>query len=443
MYNVILSRFLILDKNIINRLEENILGKTIIEKILQEHCVDDIDVKSGEIIWIDIDKRTARDFGGANVVKNMSKYFDDDSVQDVSKTLFTFDCVVPAKTIPYANNQHICRQYAREKNISVYDVNAGIGSHVAIEEGHAYPNCTFIGTDSHLNILGAVGAFGQGMGDQDIAFSFKTGVNWFEVPPTMKINLKGDLPDNVGAKDLILFLIGKLGSKGALGKAVEIYGDAIAKLNIDQRITVGSMGTEMGAIILFLKPDTILDGYFKFVKAENKKLFSADDDAEYIETFEFDISNIKPLIACPPKPDNVFEVSEIAAKKILVDSVFVGSCTNGRITDIKEVCEILKGKKVHPRVMMKVVPATMKVYGEMLKEGLVQILYDSGVIVSNPGCGGCASGQIGMTGTGEIQLSTSNRNFKGKQGNGDTYLVSPATAAYTALTGYICGEEDL
>lgn len=409
------------------------MGMTIIEKIFSNHS--DEKAVPGNIIWIDIDVRTARDFGGANVIKNLRENYSSDYIEDLSKTCFTFDTNAPAKDIGYATNQHIIRKFSRDENVQVYDVDKGIGSHLMMELGFAYPGVTAVGTDSHYNILGAIGAFGQGMGDKDIAYIFKSGRTWFEVPHTIKITLKGQYNYPVTAKDIVLFLIGKLGSAGALGKVVELYGDCIDKMTLHERITVASMGTEMGAISIIIPPNDEVMEYCSKRSGKTVENIAADSDAVYTEELEFDISQITPQIAKPFSPDNVVPVSETAGVKI--DSVFVGSCTNGRIEDIEIAADILKGKKVHERVMFKIVPATREVYGEMLKKGLVEQLYDSGVIVSNPGCGGCAKGQIGMTGPGEIQLSTSNRNFQGKQGKGNTYLVGPAVAAYSALYGEI------
>jgi 3-isopropylmalate/(R)-2-methylmalate dehydratase large subunit len=221
------------------------MGQTIIQKIFQAHSPAGTDVTPGNIIWLDLDVRTARDFAGANVVQNYRTHYGDAPVADKSKTFFTFDLVVPAKNIPYANNQQICRIWAREQGVKVYDVDAGIGSHVAIEEGLAYPGSTFVGTDSHLNILGAVGAFGQGMGDKDIALTFKSGKTWFEVPPTMKVIVKGRIEYPCTARDLTLAVLRQLGSKGALGRAIEFYGPAIEELDLAGRITLASQVTEM------------------------------------------------------------------------------------------------------------------------------------------------------------------------------------------------------
>ena len=406
-------------------------GKTIIEKIIQAHSRES--VEPGKIVWMDLDVRTARDFAGANVVQNYRNHYGDAPLDDVSKTFFTFDCVVPAKNIPYANNQHICRLWAREKGIKVYDVNAGIGSHVAIEEGLAVPGCTFVGTDSHLNILGAIGAFGQGMGDQDIAFAFKTGKTWFEVPPTMKVIVEGEVVYPCTARDLTLAVLGQLGSSGALGRAVEFYGPAIDALDLSERITLASQLTEMGGISGFIPPTTGRETRF-FPKNLVSGVY-ADLNAEYVETVVVDITTLEPLIACPPNPANVKPVREVAGTR--VDSVFLGSCTNGRFEDFAAVAEVVKGQRIQPWVMASVVPATRQVYERMLREGLIEALFDAGFIISNPGCGGCASGQIGMTGRGQVQVSTSNRNFPGKQGAGDTYLASPVTAAWAALKGEI------
>jgi len=410
------------------------MGKTMIEKILGAHS--DEEAKAGSIIWIKLDIRSARDFGGANVVKNFEKYYRDEDVEDTGKTFFTFDSVVPANNIPYANNQHICRLFARKKGIKVYDVDAGIGSHVVIEEGLCLPGTTMVGTDSHLNILGAVGAFGQGMGDQDIAFTFRTGRTWFEIPPTMKITLKGRLPENVTPKDLTLYMVRKLGSMGALGRAMEFYGDATRSLALSGRITLASMATEMGAIIALIPPGNDVINHCR-ERAERRgvsfQVYHADEDADYVEELEFDISGLTPQIACPPRPDNVVDVEQLPS--ITVDSVFIGSCTNGSYDDIRRVAELVRGKRVADGVMAKVAPATRKVYQRLLHEGHLQTLFDAGFIIINAGCGGCASGQVGMTGEGEVQISTSNRNFPGKQGKGDTYLASPETAAVAAILG--------
>jgi len=414
------------------------MNRTTIEKIIAQHSDDK--VEPGSVVWMDLDVRSARDFAGANVVENFERNYPGEPLDDKQKTFFTFDCNVPANTIPYANNQQQCRAFAQKHGIKVFDVNAGIGSHVMIDEGIALPGSTVVGTDSHLNILGAVGCFGQGMGDQDIAFAFQSGRTWFEVPQTMKVIIEGELPDTVSARDLTLAIVGRLGSKGALGWAIEFQGEAIDHLDLAGRITLSSMVTEMGGIVGLIEPDDRIIGYLKETSGcDDIAPVYPDKNADYIETVVIDISNLEPVIAVPSRPDNVVPVSDVGEVK--VDSVFIGSCTNGRFEDFVEVADIIKGKQVARGVMAKIVPATLQVYGQLLKNGYIDQLFDAGFIISNPGCGGCASGQIGMTGQNEVQVSTSNRNFKGKQGDGLTYLASPATAAASAIAGKIVAAE--
>ena len=414
------------------------MGKTIIEKIIQAHA--DGPVRAGDIVWMKLDARTARDFGGANVVKNYRQHYGDTPVDDASKTFFTFDLVAPANNIPYAINQQICRDWAREQGVRVFDVDMGIGSHVALEYGLAWPGSTFVGTDSHLNILGAIGAFGQGMGDQDIAFAYRAGKTWFEVPYTIKITVTGELRPPCTAKDLTLACLRQLGASGALGLAVEFYGPTIEALDLPGRITLSSMMTEMGGIVGLIPPS---EEVLAFCRArtgrEDLAAVEADPDAQYVQEIEIDISDLEPLIACPPKPDNVKTVREVAGTR--VDSVFIGSCTNGRFEDLAAVAEIARGRHVAPGVVVAVVPASREVYRQMLDSGVLQTLFEAGFIISNPGCGGCASGHIGMVGRGQVQVSTSNRNFAGKQGPGDNYLASPVVAAWAALTGEITAPE--
>jgi 3-isopropylmalate/(R)-2-methylmalate dehydratase large subunit len=416
------------------------MGKTMIEKIIQAHA--DAPVEAGDIVWMDLDARTARDFGGANVVKNYRKHYGDSPVDDPARTFFTFDLVAPANNIPYAVNQQICRDWATEQGVTVFDVDMGIGSHVAIEHGLTWPGATFVGTDSHLNILGAVGAFGQGMGDQDIAFAFKAGRTWFEVPSTIKITIEGDLRPPCTAKDLTLAVLRVLGASGALGQAVEFCGPAIDALDLAGRITLASMMTEMGGIIGLIPPsEQVLDFCRERAARDGAPAPSgqamtaiyADPTAEYTREIEMHIDDLEPLVACPPRPDNVRPVREVAGTK--VDSVFIGSCTNGRFEDFAAVAGVVAGQKIAPGMVASAVPATREVYRQMLESGVLQALFNAGFIISNPGCGGCASGHIGMVGEGQVQVSTSNRNFAGKQGPGDNYLASPVVAAWAALTG--------
>jgi len=330
----------------------------------------------------------------------------------------------------------LCRDFAREENVRVFDVDMGIGSHVMIEEGLAYPGATIVGTDSHLNILGAVGALGLGMGDVDIAFAFKTGKTWFEVPESMEIRIEGEIGFPLSPKDITLAVLKRLGSRGALGKAVHYVGSAVESLDLSGRITLCSMATEMGAVIATITPSKEIVEYCSALTGGKiVELLEPDPDAGYVERLTIDVDGLEPLIALPPRPDNVEKVSAVAGRPI--DSVFLGSCTNGRFNDFRDAIKTIGNERIADGVMFRTAPATRRVYGEILSGGLLDDFYAAGIIMSNPGCGGCASGQLGMTGAGEGQLSTSNRNFAGKQGAGETYLVSPATAAASAINGVI------
>jgi len=393
-------------------------------------------VSAGDVVWIGIDVRSARDFGGANVVKNLKANYEPPYIDDVEKTFFTFDCNVPARDTGYAENQQTCRVFARETGVRVFDVRAGIGSHVVIERGIASPGSIVVGTDSHLNILGAVGCFGQGMGDRDIAYVFASGRNWFEVPETMRVVLEGSVEYPVTAKDVTLAVIRELGSAGALGKVIEFQGPGAESLSLSGKITLASMATEMGAVAAFLPVDqATLDWMQRRAGSGGFETVEADKGARYTSTLTLDLATVEPLAACPSSPSNVKPISEIEGARI--DTAFLGSCTNGRFEDMVHAASILKGRRVKEGVSLKVVPATEEVYERMLHEGVLEIFVEAGALVSNPGCSGCASGQIGMVGRGEIQLSTSNRNFAGKQGKGETYLVSPAVLAASVVTGEI------
>ncbi len=393
---------------------------TIIEKIFLAHGAES--AAPGDTVWLDLDYRTARDFGGASVVKHLLEHAPEQPVADPARTLFTFDCNAPANTAGYADNQHVCRLFARQHGIKVHDVDAGIGSHVLIESGLIRPGTTAVGTDSHYNILGALGAFGQGMGDLDIAYAFARGRTWFEVPPSVRITLTGMPAANASAKDVTLNLVGRLGAAGLLGRVGEVCGEWIDQADLASRITLASMGTEIGAISLIVPGDD--------------PAFQADADADYESEIEIDIDGLRPCASRPGHPEDVAPVHEIvAAGSVPIDSVFIGSCTNGRIEDLRAAAAQLRGRRVEGGVMLRVVPATRQVWMQALEEGLIEVFMAAGGLVSNSGCGGCAAGQIGMTGAGEVQLSTSNRNFRGKQGAGETYLVSPAVAAASAVAG--------
>ena len=404
----------------------------IIEKIIVNHSVLE-KVRPGDIVDVSIDTRVARDFGGANVVKNI---IDNGlEINDPSKTFFTFDCNPGGSDQKYAANQHYCRLFARQNHIQVFDIDSGVGTHLAIDKGLAWPGSTFISTDSHANIMGAIGSFGQGMGDQDIAAVWAKGFIWFKVPPSVKIVFEGVKSDQVTAKDIALNMLNVFGANQLLGYSVELTGPAIEKLTLDERITISSMGTEMGAIILLITPD-------KHVIKELQKLtgihyhgVEPDPDAEYEKVYELDISLFKPMVANPGHPHDTSDIESV--KGVKIDSAFIGSCTNGRISDLRIASAILKGRKVAPGVVLKIVPATDQIWNQALEEGLIKIFKNAGALVSNAGCAGCAAGQVGQNGPDEVTISTGNRNFSGKQGKGFVYLSSPAVVAASAVAGFI------
>ena len=410
---------------------------TVIEKILAAHSGRD-SVVPGEIIDVVIDARAARDFGGANVVRHL----DDNqlSLDDPSRTFFTFDCNPTGSDQKYAANQHLCRQFARREGIKVYDIDKGIGTHILMEEGLCYPGSTAVSTDSHANILGAVGAFGQGMGDKDIAAAWHKGSTWFKVPPSVKIVLEGSLDKHINAKDVALNLLHIFGASSLLGSAIEMVGDVADNLTLDQRITIASMATEMGAIIILFQPNLEVIRYCESRAMKKVEPVTADQDAVYKEVHHLDVSGFTPRISFPGKPHNT---SELPGDRVWIDSAFIGSCTNGRIEDMRAAAEVLRNKKVAEGVVLKIVPATDRVWQRCMEEGLIEIFKDSGALLSNAGCAGCAAGQVGQNGPGEVSISTGNRNFPGKQGQGDVYLSSPAVVAASAIAGYITSVENL
>lgn len=410
----------------------------LIEQILASHSGRK-NVMPGQIVDVTIDCRVARDFGGANVVKNI---IDNGlTIDDPQRTYFTFDCNPGGSDQKYAANQHFCRQYARENDIKIYDINSGIGTHLAIDKGLILPGGTFVSTDSHANIMGSIGAFGQGMGDQDIASVWANGSAWFKVPKSVKLVIEGERPANITAKDISLNLLNIFGANQLLGYSVEFYGDAVDKLTLDERITISSMGTEMGAIILLFPPGESMVKELESRHGQKITPVYADDDAVYDKIITVNISEFKPMVAKPGHPHDDIDIEEV--KKVKIDSAFIGSCTNGRMEDLEAAAKVLDGKKVAPGVVLKIVPSTDEVWQEALDKGYIKIFKDAGALVSNAGCAGCAAGQVGQNGPNEITVSTGNRNFAGKQGKGYVYLTSPSVVAASAVAGYITTSDEI
>jgi 3-isopropylmalate/(R)-2-methylmalate dehydratase large subunit len=412
-------------------------AKTIIEKILSEHSGQD--AWAGDRVWADLDLAVVRDFGGPNVVLEYEKQMGDKPVWDPQKIAMTFDYQAPAKVVQVANNQRICREFAAKHGIPhVFDVNTGIGQHVLLEQGMILPGGVVIGTDSHMNLLGAVGSFSSGMGTTDVAAAWATGRLWFRIPETIKITFKGTYDYPTSAKDLTLFLLSKINTSKTIYKALEFYGQPIDSLSLAGRLTLASMVTEMEGKVGFIIPDK---GILNWIgeRADRKvEAVLPDRGASYWEEWEFDISGLEPLIACPDRPDNVKPVREVAGTP--VDEVFIGSCTNGRFEDLLVGAEVLErmGGKVAPHVRMIVTPATTEVAMQAVEAGLYETFIKAGAMVTNQGCSLCTIGHHGVLAEGDVLVSTGNRNFRGKLGKGSqSYLASPAVAAATAVKGEI------
>jgi len=407
---------------------------TIIEKIFS--CAAGKKVRPDEYIWANLNLVAMRDFGGPNVVQEYKENFGEAPIFDKEKVVITFDLHIPPRDEKVARNQQILREFAKTQGIRLFDVNTGVGQHVLFENGYVKPGDVIIGTDSHMNLLGAFGAAGFGMGTTDITAGIYKGKLWFRVPRTIKIVVNGILKEFVTAKDVILHILKNLSTSGALNRAIEFSGETIKMMTMAERITMTSMVTEMSGDIGFIVPDEEVIEFLRARADEKITPIYVDKTAVYEKVIKFDVSNLQPQIACPHSPDNVKNVKEMAGTKI--DQVFIGSCTNGRFEDLKIAAEVLNGKRIKDGVRLIIVPATMEVAGQVAKTGLYETFIKSGAVVINPGCALCTTGHPGILAPGEVMVSTSNRNFIGKLGKGAfVYLTSPATAAATAIMGAI------
>jgi len=414
-----------------------LVNGTVIQKIMGEKVGRKVEV--GEKILLPLDLVVMRDFGGPNVIKKYVEKFGEERPLDARKIAFTFDLHLPARQIKEAENQKACREFAKKYGIKVFDVNNGIGQHTLLENGMIKPGSVVIGTDSHMNLLGAANSFSTGVGTTDIVAGMRFGKTWFKVPETIKINVEGGLSKGVYAKDLILHIVKTLGSDGAAYKAVEFYGDIIEKMNLAARITMASMVTEMdGKISFFPMNDAAKEELRKYVSFD--KVYNADGDAEYAEEYTIETPS-SPQIACPHSPDNVKSIEEVEGTEI--NQAFIGSCTNGRLEDLREAAKILKGRKVKEGFRLIITPATINVAREAEERGYIKIFLEAGAIVTNPSCALCTIGHPGVLATGDATLSTSNRNFPGKIGKGSIYLCSPAVAAYSAIKGKIADPREV
>lgn len=411
------------------------MEKTMSEKILARASGKD-EVEAGDIVIANIDVAMTHDLTGPLAVQSFNE-IGTKKVWDSSKIVIPFDHQVPADSIDSANNHIIMRKFVKEQDIEhFYDVNAGVCHQILPELGHVVPGEVIVGADSHTCTHGALGAFSTGIGSTDMAMVFSEGTLWFKVPETNRFEITGKLSDNVYAKDVILNIIGMMGVDGSTYKACEFAGETVSNMSISDRMVLTNMAIEMGGKTGLVEVDEKTINYVESRSNKPYKVFKSDKDADSMTTFEIDVSDLEPQVACPHHVDNVKPVSEVDQE---IDQVFLGSCTNGRLSDLRDAAKILKGKQIAKGTRMLVIPASKEVYSKALDEGLLKIFVDAGALVSAPCCGPCLGGHTGIIGPDEVSLSTSNRNFKGRQGSpdGKVYLSSAAVAAASAVAGKI------
>jgi len=409
----------------------------IAEKILARASGRE-EVKPGEIVQPKVDMAMVNEITGPLAIQAFKK-IGVPKVWDNSRIVLIQDHQVPADTVKSAELHRIMRQFAEEQEIKfLYDVGLGGVCHqIMVEKGHALPGDLIVGADSHTCTYGALGAFATGIGSTEMAAVFATGEIWLRVPSTIRINATGSFKKHVTPKDLILYVIGKIGAAGATYKAVEFMGSTLSQISISGRMTLCNMTVEMGAKTGLINPD---EETFNYVKSRARRPFRAlksDPDAKYEKTLEVDVDRLEPQIACPHSVDNVKPVKSVEGTEI--NQAFLGSCTNGRLEDLKAAAEILKGKKISRGVRMIVTPASQEVYLQALKNGFLEIFVKAGALVTNPTCGACFGGHMGLLAPGEVCVSSSNRNFVGRMGSpeAEIYLASPVTVAASALAGKI------
>lgn len=418
------------------------MGKTISEKILAR-ASGRHEVRAGEMVKAKVDVALLPDLTtilAVNAMKSMGR----EKVWDVRKVVVFLDHVAPASSLMTAKVHKDIRRFAEEQGLEhLYDVDSGVCHQVLPERGHVKPGTVVIGADSHTCTNGAFGAFATGVGSTDMGAVLATGKIWLKVPETILVKVEGDLPDMVTPKDVILRTVGEIGADGATYNAVEFSGKAVSDMSVQGRMTLCNMAIEMGGKAGIVEPD---DKTFSYLRERTDGIFDpvwADPDAEYKRVLSLNVDGLEPQIACPHKVDNVKPIGEVAGTKI--DQAFIGSCTNGRLEDLEIARDILRGRQVHPGVRLLVVPASKEVYLDALDKGVVHGLVEAGAVFSNPSCGACFGGHIGLLAPGEVGLATSNRNFKGRQGSSEAkvYLASPAVVAASAVTGAITDPREL
>ena len=415
---------------------------TMAEKILAAHAGLD-EVKPGQLIECDLDLVLANDVTAPLAIKTAREITD--AVFDADKIALVPDHYAPNKDIKSAEQAKIVREFAHEQGIShYYEVGCmGVEHALLPEQGVVGPGDLIIGADSHTCTYGALGAFSTGVGSTDAGVGMAVGKAWFKVPETVLIKVDGALAAGVTGKDVILHIIGMIGVDGALYKAIEFVGGAIEGLSMDERLTICNMAVEAGAKAGLIPVDDVARAYLDGRVERPYTVHASDPDAEYSQVIEIDAADIVPTVAFPHLPSNTRPVSE--ARDVRIDQALIGSCTNGRLEDMRQAAAVLKGRKVAPGVRCIVIPATQKVYRQCIEEGLTDIFLDANCAVSTPTCGPCLGGHMGVLAAGERAVTTTNRNFVGRMGHPDSevYLASPAVAAASAVLGHIGLPEDL
>ena len=412
------------------------MGMTIAEKILARKS-GAARVAAGDIVdaYPDLVMSHTATWRSVSVMRKIGAT----QLYDKERLAIVLDHVSPAKTEKYAKDQQTSRNFAREQGIEkFYDVDAGIAHLVLMENGHVKPGDLIVGTDSHCTIYGALGALGTGIGYTEVTSVWVTGKLWMKVPTTIRFTLHGQFAHGVSAKDLMLYLIGKLGADGAGYRSVEFYGDAMPAMSISERMTMANLAMEMGSKCVFVPPDAQTEDYLRARLPPGKKYepVYADGDAVYEQDVTVNLSELEPMVACPHQVENTKPVGAVLGTRI--DQAFLGSCANGKYEDLVIAARILKGKRVNPGVRLIVTPGSRQIMLEAMNAGVLQTLLESGALITNPGCGACA-GDGGMLADGEVSLSTANRNFIGRMGSNKSsiYLSSPATLAASAIKGTI------
>ncbi|MFV9568723.1 3-isopropylmalate dehydratase large subunit [Thermoanaerobacter mathranii] len=417
------------------------MGLTLTQKILSAKIGRE--VKAGELIEVDVDMVLGNDVTAPVAIKEFEK-IGKEKVFDKTKIALVPDHFVPNKDIKSAEQVNIMRKFAKKHGIvNFFEVGQmGIEHALLPEKGLVLPGDVVIGADSHTCTYGALTCFSTGVGSTDMAAAMATGKAWFKVPEAIKFVLKGNLQKWVSGKDVILYIIGKIGVDGALYKSMEFTGN-IKALSIDDRFTIANMAIEAGAKNGIFDFDEITEAYVKGRAKREYKVFERDEDAEYSEVYEINLDEIRPQVAFPHLPENTRSIDEVG--KVKIDQVVIGSCTNGRLSDMEIAYKILKGKKVHPDVRLLIFPATQEIYLECVKRGYIEEFIKAGAAVSTPTCGPCLGGHMGILARGERALATTNRNFVGRMGHpeSEVYLSSPAVAAASAIAGYIVSPEEV